>query len=130
MPAPMPPRGRGDGVMRPPGTTYYYLRVPPRLKKAEQLKKQWNNARDAKLAYILKNLTEDHRILYGIVKRKGQILSGQLWQKYLQRCARLKRKPLASRTFSEYANRLVQGGLITSERARVKGKVRLFKIVV
>ena len=93
------------------------------------LKKQWDSARDAKQAYILKNLTEDHRILYHIVKQQGQILSGELWQKYLQHCEQIKRKPLASRTFSDYVNRLVQTGLMISERARVKGKVRLFKIV-
>lgn len=91
------------------------------------LKRQWSEAKGAKKAYVLKNLTEDHRILYGIVKQKGQILSGDLWQEYLRHCERLRRKPLASRTFSEYANRLVQAGLITSERARIKGKVRLFK---
>jgi len=48
---------------------------------------------------------------------------------YLQHCVQAKRKPLASRTFSDYVNRLAQVGLIISERARVKGKVRLFKIV-
>jgi cell division control protein 6 len=92
------------------------------------LKRQWDNAREATQDYILKSLTEDHRILYQIVKRQGQILSGDLWQQYFQHCAQLKRKPLAPRTFSDYANRLAQVGLITSERARVKGKVRLFKI--
>lgn len=91
------------------------------------IRKQWNEAQEAKKACILKNLTEDHRILYEIVEQKRQILSGDLWREYQHRCTLLKRKPLASRTFSDYANRLVQAGLITSERARVKGKVRLFK---
>jgi len=50
------------------------------------LRKQWNEAREAKKAHILKNLTEDHRILYEIVKQKGEILSGGLWQEYLERC--------------------------------------------
>lgn len=76
---------------------------------------------------ILNNLTQDHRILYKIIKRNEQILSGDLWHSYLEHCSRIKRKPLASRTFSDYMNRLVQTGLISSERARVKGKVRLFK---
>jgi orc1/cdc6 family replication initiation protein len=95
----------------------------------DSLKKQWGNAREAKQDYVLATLTEDHRILYQIVKRQGQILSGDLWQEYLQHCEQVKRKPLAPRTFSDYVNRLVQAGLVTSERARVKGKVRVFKIV-
>jgi Cdc6-like AAA superfamily ATPase len=93
------------------------------------LKSQWDNAKQARQDYILASLTEDHRILYRIVRQKSQILSGDLWQEYLQYCAQLKRKPLAPRTFSEYANGLVQAGLITSERARVKGKVRLFRVM-
>ena len=36
--------------------------------------------------------------------------------------------PVASRTFSDYSNMLVHAGLIACERARMKGKVRLFKI--
>ncbi len=93
------------------------------------LEGQIKAAKEARKTGILNNLTQDHRILYKIVKQQRQVLSGDLWQKYLQHCARLRRKPLASRTFSDYANRLVQARLITSERARVKGKVRLFKIV-
>lgn len=93
------------------------------------LQEQIKAAKDTRKAHILNSLTQDHRIFYEIVKQKGKILSGHLWQEYLQRCECLRRKPLASRTFSDYANRLVQTGLITSERARVKGKVRLFKVV-
>jgi len=92
-------------------------------------KKQADNLQEAMRDYKLKALTEDHRMLYGIVKQRRQILSGELWQMYLQHCEQVKRKPLAPRTFSDYVNRLTQAGLITSERARVKGKVRLFKIV-
>lgn len=95
----------------------------------DSLKKQLGNARQAKRDYLLESLTEDHRVLYRIIKQQGQILSGNLWQEYLQHCERAKRKPLASRTFSDYVNSLAQTGLITSERARVKGKVRLFRMV-
>jgi cell division control protein 6 len=95
----------------------------------DSLKKQLDNASQAKRDYILQTLTEDHRILYQIIKQKGQILSGDLWDEYLHRCEQVKRKPLAPRTFSDYVNRLAQTGFITSERARVKGKVRLFKVM-
>ncbi len=92
------------------------------------MRKQWEEAKLAQRAAILKRLTEDHRILYDIVREQKQILSGNLWQRYLLRCDERRRKPLALRTFSEYANRLVQTGLITAERARIKGRVRLFKV--
>lgn len=93
------------------------------------LKEQFTAARETRRTCVLNNLTRDHRILYKIVEKKRQILSGNLWQEYLQRCDRIRRKPLAWRTFSDYCNRLVQTGLVTSERARVRGKVRLFKTV-
>jgi orc1/cdc6 family replication initiation protein len=94
------------------------------------LKVQFNAARETRRTCILNSLTQDHRMLYEIIKQERQILSGDLWQKYLQCCERVKRRPLASRTFSDYVNRLADGGLITSERARVKGKVRLFAVVI
>lgn len=96
---------------------------------SETLKEQMKVVKKTRKAHVLKSLTKDHRILYEIVKKKDNILAGDLWEEYLQRCYQLRRRPLASRTFSDYANRLVQAGLITWERARVKGKVRLFKVV-
>jgi archaeal cell division control protein 6 len=95
----------------------------------DSLTRQWDNAKQAKMNYLLESLTEDHRILYQIVKEQGQILSGDLWEEYLQCCEQVKRKPLAARTFSDYVNSLVHTGLIISERARVKGKVRLFRSI-
>ena len=93
----------------------------------ETLREQLRADRETKITSTLSRLTKDHQILYGIIKQKRRVLSGNLWEAYLQRCERIKRKPLSPRTFSEYCNRLAHTGLITSERARVKGKVRLFK---
>ena len=50
-----------------------------------------------------------------------------LWQAYLDRCGKAGTKPLAARTFFNYVNTLVQKGLLACERARVKGKLRLFR---
>jgi len=94
---------------------------------AASLMRQQTELEAARQETALATLTEDHRILYGLIRRKGEILSGELWEGYLQRCAEARRRPLAARTFSEYANALVRTGLITAERARVKGKVRLFR---
>ena len=62
----------------------------------DTLKRQWDNARQAKQDHILQILTEDHRILYQIVKQQGQILSGDLWQEYLQHCDTTKKKTACS----------------------------------
>lgn len=92
------------------------------------VEKRWMTVVSAKREQILNTLTLDHRILYEIVEQRRQILLTDLWNEYLRRCGRLERKPLASRTFSNYTNRLVEVGLLASERARVKGKVRLFRM--
>jgi len=95
----------------------------------DSLRAQLEAAREARKTSVLNSLTRDHRMLYEIVRHSRRILSRDLWQKYLQHCERIRRKPLACRTFSDYCNTLADGGLITSERARVRGKVRLFKVL-
>jgi Cdc6-like AAA superfamily ATPase len=97
--------------------------------KLNNVEQRCQAAAAAKRVQVLNSLTEDHRILHDIVRERKHVVSGNLWEEYLCRCRQLKRKPLAPRTFSNYANRLVEVGLLASERARVKGKVRLFRIV-
>lgn len=87
-----------------------------------------HSARTLRRTYLLDRLTEDYRILYKIVDKRGQLESGALWHGYLARCARLRRPPIALRTFSEYMNRLADWGLVSIDRAPVKGNVRLFKV--
>lgn len=96
---------------------------------SKTLKEQMKAVKESRNAHVLNSLTKDHRMLYEIVKEKDKVLSGDLWEEYQHLCSQRRRRPLAPRTFSDYANRLVQAGLITSERARVRGKVRLFKVV-
>jgi orc1/cdc6 family replication initiation protein len=79
-------------------------------------------------SYLLQDLTEDHRMIYDTVSEKGEVLTGQLFAEYRKRCHKLGRKPIAIRTFSNYVNALANAKLITSERARVPGKVRLLKV--
>lgn len=93
------------------------------------IRKAWSSTRELKTQYLLGKLTRDHRILYDIVKYQGEILSRDLRQLYLLECSRMKRKPIAERTFSDYINDLKRAGLAQVERARVRGKVRLIKAV-
>jgi cell division control protein 6 len=97
--------------------------------RGQDVARVWNDINQPPKEYVLASLTEDHRMLYDIVREHGQIVSGELRKLYLRRCESTDRKPIAVRTFSDYANRLLQYGLVSSERARVRGRVRLFKIM-
>lgn len=92
------------------------------------VRKAWSSTQELKRQYLLGKLTRDHRILYEIVKYQGQILSSDLRQLYLVECSRMKRNPIAERTFSDYINDLKMAGLGQVERARVRGKVRLIRV--
>lgn len=77
---------------------------------------------------ILDKLSSHHRLLYELVKKRKEINSGELWNVYLAECRRIKKQPIALRTFSEYMNRLIEVGLVQWDRALVRGKVRVFCI--
>lgn len=78
---------------------------------------------------ILSSLSKDHRILYRLISEKRSVTSGKLYELYKRRCHAVGRKPVAARTFSDYVNRLAVSDLVKCERARVRGKVRLFKVM-
>lgn len=93
------------------------------------VRKAWSSTQELKRQYLLGKLTRDHRILYEIVKYQGQILPSDLRQLYLVECSRMKRKAIAERTYSDYINDLKRAGLAQVKRARVRGKVRLIKVM-
>jgi cell division control protein 6 len=97
--------------------TLVYSHIKDGVRKAQNIKKK----------YLLNRLTRDHRILYGLIKEQGEILSGYLWELYLQRCSEKDLKPIAPRTYTLYVNRLRDLGLVEAERAKVRGKVRVFR---
>jgi len=88
-------------------------------------------SKDAKVLqkeYALKKLTEHHRIIYRIIEDKSGILSGNLWSCYLETCRTTSLTPIARRTFSSYLQSLESLNLIMSEKASLKGKVRIFRL--
>jgi len=95
---------------------------------AADLSGSWNNNGNVKKEQTLAGLTEDHRMLYQGVRDARETLCTALWETYLQRCSQANRNPIAGRTFSAYVNQLVRLGLLTCERARVKGNVRLLRL--
>ncbi len=80
----------------------------------------WRDARRAEELSLLYRLTADHRRIYSIVERHGEILSGDLWEEYVKECRKEGIKPLSRRSFQEYVNRLIAEKLITAEKARVR----------
>jgi cell division control protein 6 len=108
---------------------YYAERSGAKRIFQEHLDKGWKDARAIKRNYLLNKLADDHRILFEIVRQKKEIISGDLWAAYLSGAADRGLNPIAVRTFSEYMNKLRDVGLVKVSRARVRGKVRLFKVV-
>jgi Cdc6-like AAA superfamily ATPase len=93
------------------------------------VEKGWKDAKVIKKTYLLNKLTTDHRILFEIIKSKKEVLSNQLWGDYISEARRKGVKAIALRTYSEYVNKLRDLGLIKADRARVRGKVRVFRVV-
>ena len=107
----------------------YYAEKSNRSKiLPEHVEKGWKDARLIKKTYLLNKLTTDHRILFEIIKSSKEILSNKLLEEYLSEAQKRKLRPIALRTYSEYVNKLRDLGLIKAERARVRGKVRVFRI--
>ena len=67
--------------------------------------------------------------VYELIKRKGNILSADLWRLYLKKFKCKKIMPIAVRTYSEYCNKLVEIGIVQAKRAAIQGKVREFTVI-
>jgi cell division control protein 6 len=95
---------------------------------AKHVKKGFLDTGGLRKTYELKRLTEHHRLLYGIVKEGPGIISPDLFERYLQECECRNWKPIASRTFSLYMQRMTELRLIKVDRARVRGRVHAFRL--
>lgn len=98
--------------------------------KEEHIQTGYSSARELKQHYLLRSLTEHHRILFQIIKESGRegIHSGTLWQTYTQRCLEAAKKPLAERRLQVCATTLISLSLVEAERAPVRGYVRVFRL--
>lgn len=96
---------------------------------SSHVKRAWNAAKDLKKTYLLRKLTDQHRLLYELIAKNAGILSGDLWRLYLKECNTRHIKPIAIRTYSDYCNKLVDLGLVQAKRAAIQGKVREFQVL-
>jgi cell division control protein 6 len=76
--------------------------------------------------YELKRLSSHHRLLYKAVKENPGITSPELFEAYLRECQECNWKPIASRTFSLYMQKMAELKLVRAKRARVRGRVHAF----
>jgi len=95
---------------------------------ASHVRRAWNAAKELKRTYVLRKLTDHHRLLYELIARNRGILSGDLWRLYLKTCDAKGIRPIAIRTYSEYCNKLAELGLVQAKRAAIQGKVREFSL--
>lgn len=93
------------------------------------IRKGWRSVKDIKKTYLLRKLTDHHRLLYELIASHPGILSGDLWRLYLKTCKRKGIEPIAVRTYSDYCNKLASLGLVEAKRAPIQGKVRQFSPV-
>jgi cell division control protein 6 len=96
--------------------------------KIRHLEKGSLDAKDFKVNKILSSLTVHHRLIYGLIKARKEILSGRLWEGYQLQCKKIQIRPVPSRTFAYYRNQLINTGLISSRRAGIRGNVRIYSI--
>lgn len=89
------------------------------LRKASRLKKE----------YLLKTLSEHHRLLYRIVSESGQIESSFLWKQYRFRARTLGIQPMARRTFNHYKQFLVRNRLLEEKQGKGRRNSRILRVV-
>jgi cell division control protein 6 len=76
----------------------------------------------------LLKLSEHHRIIYQLIEKNPGITSVRLMKVYEERCGELNTSPVARRTFTHYLSRLRDTGLIREDQAKMRGRVRCFRV--
>jgi len=99
-----------------------------RIITEEDVMQGYDEAKNLKKTYRLDRLTRHHRLLFNLIKESPDILSGDLWNEYIEKCSE-KVKPIARRTYTNYITGLMETGLVKAEKATVKGKTRSFKVI-
>ena len=100
----------------------------PRI-RTEHIRGGWHSAKTVKTTYLLRDLTDHHRLLYELIANRPGVLSGDLWRVYQNACRGKELCPIAVRTYSDYCNHLAEAGLIEAKRAPIQGKVREFRAI-
>ncbi len=87
----------------------------------------YEEVKEIKKKYYLERLTLHHKLLVKIVEENPKIHSGDLYEEYKRKVRNDRLKPKSNRTINNYINDLVDLGYVRSERAKVRGNVRVFR---
>ena len=93
----------------------------------EYINMAWSSAKELKTRYLLEGLSEHHRLIHGIIGQRPGNSSGRIWADYIRACVQLRRRPIATRTFSAYLSKLIELRLILGEYTGLN--VRTFRAI-
>jgi len=95
----------------------------------EDLDKGYEAVKEIKKKYELERLTPHHKLIVRILKKHGEISSTDFYNFYKRQAERQELKAKSSRSFNSYVTELIELNYIKVERAKVRGNIRLFKVV-
>ncbi|MBN2565973.1 MAG: AAA family ATPase [Candidatus Eisenbacteria bacterium] len=78
--------------------------------------------------YVLKGLSEHHRLLHHIVKEAGEISLAELWKRYRDESAAAGFQPMAKRTFNYYKQHLVNARLLKERQGKGRRNVIILQV--
>jgi Cdc6-like AAA superfamily ATPase len=76
----------------------------------------------------MSTLSDHHRIVLGVLEEFGPSPATQLFSRYRSACTRLKTRPVARRTFTNYMAKLTVLGLVQAQRADGRGNEHFFRL--
>jgi len=91
--------------------------------------KALEEAKEIKRKYQLEKMGEHYKLIYEIVKKNPRILSSNLFNFYRKEAREHGLNPKSIRTFSNSVKELIELGYLRIERAKIRGDVRMFKVI-
>lgn len=88
-----------------------------------EIREASREAKRLKKSYVLSKLNEHQRVIYEILEKKMRMPSGVLYKEY----CRLVSKPVVSRAYRNYMNKMINLGLVGS---RGEGRWRRYVIAL
>ncbi len=92
----------------------------------EHITEAWDSTRELRKKYSLERLSEHHKLIYKVINEQPGNSSGKIWEAYAKSCLQKGKKPIATRTFSDYITKLIDLNLIKAEY--IGRNVRAFRI--
>lgn len=79
--------------------------------------------------YVLRGLSEHHRMIYRVVRDAKQIATSEAWKRYVALAKSQGIEPMARRTFTQYKQFLIVNRFIRERQARGRGNTRVLEVV-